>query len=142
MGNLLSFGKGYYNASKTAVNLLTDQLLIELSTLNVKVVNIETRSVLTRFMEKLARSRRLPPNSLYSLAKQAAEDVKIGEIAFKNAMNVEPYAEEVAKNVSKSSPKKIQWLGGDVFLILACRSLFGPQYGLVHLWCYLNDELI
>jgi 1-acylglycerone phosphate reductase len=124
LGNLLFLGKGYYNASKAAVNLLSDQLLIGLSTFNVKVVNVVTRSVLTRFMESLARSRRLPPNSLYSPAKQAAEDVKIGEIAFKNAMNVETYAEEVAKNVIKSSPKEIQWLGGDVFLILACRCLF------------------
>lgn len=41
----------------------------------------------------------------------------VGELAFKNAINVQAYAEEVAKNVIKSSPKKIRWLGGDVFLI-------------------------
>jgi 1-acylglycerone phosphate reductase len=72
LGNLLSLGKGYYNASKAAVNLLSDQLLIGLSTFNVKVVNVVTKSVLTRFMESLARSRRLPPNSLYSPAKQGS----------------------------------------------------------------------
>ncbi|PMD19154.1 hypothetical protein NA56DRAFT_680464 [Hyaloscypha hepaticicola] len=68
---------------KAAVNLLTDQLPIELSTFSVTEV----------------------------------ADTMVGELAFKNAINVQAYAEEVAKNVIKSSPKKIRWLGGDVFLI-------------------------
>jgi 1-acylglycerone phosphate reductase len=69
VGKFLSLGKSYYNASKAAVNLLTDQLPIELSTFSVTVVNAETGSVLTRFMENLAKPTRLPANSLYLPAK-------------------------------------------------------------------------
>ncbi|KAH8795516.1 putative short-chain dehydrogenase/reductase [Hyaloscypha finlandica] len=107
--------QGYYNASKAAVNLLSDQLRIELSPFNVKVVNIVTGSVLTRFMENLAS--RLPPNSLYSPAKKEVEELMLGELALENAMKVEAYAEGVASNALKSNPKKIQWIGGETFLI-------------------------
>lgn len=89
MGNVLSLGKSYYNASKAAVNLLSDQLRIELSTFSVKVVNVVTGSVLTRFMENLAKSTRLPPNSLHLPAKQEVADIIIGELVFKNAINVQ-----------------------------------------------------
>lgn len=109
--------QGYYNASKAAVNLLSDQLRIELSPFNVKVINVVTGSVLTKFLDNLATPPSLPPNSLYSPAKKEVEDVMVGDRAAKNAVKVEVYAEDVARNALKSSPKKVQWLGGDVFMI-------------------------
>jgi 1-acylglycerone phosphate reductase len=109
--------QGFYNASKAAVNLLSDQLRIELSPFNVKVVNVVTGSVVTKFLDNLAKPPRLPPNSLYSLAKTEIEDVMGGKLALKHGMKVELYAEEVASNALKSNPKKVQWLGGDASLI-------------------------
>ena len=122
--------QGYYNASKAAVNLLSDQLRIELSPFNVKVVNIITGSVLTRFMENLAS--RLPPNSLYSPAKKEVEELMLGELALENAMKVEAYAEGVASNALKSNPKKIQWIGGETFLIW-----LGDTFGWATIWVSL-----
>jgi 1-acylglycerone phosphate reductase len=124
--------QGYYNASKAAVNLLSDQLRIELSPFNVKVVNVVTGSVLTRFMENLASPPRLPPNSLYSPAKKEVEELMLGELALENAMKVEVYAEGVASNALKSNPKKIQWIGGETFLIW-----LGDTFGWATIWVSL-----
>jgi short-subunit dehydrogenase len=124
--------QGYYNASKAAVNLLSDQLRIELSPFNVKVVNVVTGSVLTRFMENLASPPRLPQNSLYSPAKKEVEELMLGELALENAMKVEAYAEDVASNALKSNSKKIQWIGGETFLIW-----LGDTFGWATIWVSL-----
>jgi 1-acylglycerone phosphate reductase len=129
--------QGYYNASKAAVNLLSDQLRIELSPFNVKVVNVVTGSVTTKFMQNLARPPRLPPKSLYSPAKDEVEDIMAGELALKHAINVEVYAEGVAKNALKSSPKKVQWLGGDVFLIW-----LASAFGWATVWASIFSAFI
>jgi 1-acylglycerone phosphate reductase len=121
--------QGYYNASKAAVNLLSNQLRIELSPFNVKVVNVVTGSVLTRFLENLASPPRLPPNSLYSPAKKEVEELMLGTLALENAMTVEVYAEGVARNALKSKPKKIQWIGGETFKIW-----LGDTFGWATIW--------
>jgi 1-acylglycerone phosphate reductase len=121
--------QGYYNASKAAVSLLSDQLRLELSPFSVKVVNVVTGSVLTKFFENLAERPNLPPNSLYSPAKKEVEDIMSGELAFRGAMKVEVYAEGVAGNALKSNPKKVQWLGGESFLIW-----FASTFGWATIW--------
>jgi 1-acylglycerone phosphate reductase len=90
--------QGFYNASKAAVNLLSDQLRIELSPFNVKVVNVVTGSVSTKFFDNLAKPPRLPEDSFYSSAKEDVEELMEGELASKNAMKVEVFAEGVANN--------------------------------------------
>lgn len=124
--------QGYYNASKAAVNLLSDQLRIEFSPFNVKVVNVVTGSVQTKFMDNLASPPHLPPNSLYSPAKKEVEELMLGELALKNAMKVELYAEGVASNALNSNPKKVLWLGGETFLIW-----LGDTFGWATIWVSL-----
>ena len=124
--------QGYYNASKAAVNLLSDQLRIELSPFDVKVINVVTGSVRSNFMENLAVAPRIPADSLYSPAKKEVEELMLGELALQNAMKVEVYAEGVASNALKLHPKKLQWIGGETFLIW-----FGHTFGWATVWVNL-----
>jgi 1-acylglycerone phosphate reductase len=127
--------QGYYNASKAAVNLLSDQLRIELSPFNVKVINVITGSVRSNFIQNLATAPRLPSNSLYFPAKEEVEKLMLGELALQNAMEVDAYAEGVANNVLKSSPKKIQWIGGETFSVW-----FGHTFGWATIWVILCSQ--
>ena len=127
--------QGYYNASKAAVNLLSDQLRIELSPFDVKVINVVTGSVRSNFNKNLAAAPRLPPDSLYLPAKQEVEELMLGELALQNAMKVEVYAEGVTRNALKSSPRKIQWIGGETSSIW-----FGHTFGWATVWVTLPSK--
>jgi len=61
----------------------------------------------------------------------------LGELALQNAMKVEVYAEGVASNVLKLNPKKIQWIGGETFLIW-----FGHTFGWATIWVTLSPESV
>ena len=103
--------QGYYNASKAAVHLLSDQLRLELAPFGVSCICVVTGAIKTNFFEN-APGIKLPAESLYAPAKDIVEAVAGGSLAEKTAMNVDVYAEGVVKNALKSSPAKIQWLGG------------------------------
>lgn len=109
--------QGYYNASKAALNLLTDQLRLELSPFGVKAINVVTGGVKTKFFDNQAASPHLPADSLYSPAKEEMEYVMAGTDIEKDAMDVDVYARQVVENVLKRSPKKIHWVGGSSSLI-------------------------
>jgi 1-acylglycerone phosphate reductase len=108
--------QGYYNASKAAVNLLSDNLRIELKPFGVKVINVVTGGVKTHFFDNQPPTK-LPENSLYSAGRKEVEWAANGRIVEKDAMHVEQYAEMVVKNALKRRPKVIQWAGPSPFLI-------------------------
>jgi 1-acylglycerone phosphate reductase len=101
--------QGYYNASKAAVNLLSDQLRLELSPFSVDCICVITGAIQSKFFENLPGIK-LPADSVYAPAKDIIEPIAGGSLA-KNAMDVDVYAEGVVKNALKSNPTKIQWLG-------------------------------
>ncbi|KAH8678828.1 putative short-chain dehydrogenase/reductase [Tricladium varicosporioides] len=123
--------QGYYNASKAAVNLLTDQLRIELSPFGVKAINVVTGVVRTKFFENIATPPHLPANSLYMPAKEEMEDVMANTEVKNDAIDVDVYAEQVVSNVLKSNPKKIHWVGGNSFMIW-----FVSTFGWATIWDY------
>jgi 1-acylglycerone phosphate reductase len=103
--------QGYYNASKAAVNLLSDQLRIELAPFGVSCICVVTGAIKTKFFDN-APGIKLPADSLYAPAKDIVEPIAGGSLVEKNGMDVNVYAEGVVKNALKSSPTKVQWLGG------------------------------
>lgn len=111
--------QGYYNASKAAVNLLSDQLRLELAPFDVKVINVTTGTVKTKFFQNIPVRPQIPANSLYSPAKQEVEEFMSGHRALSAAMDVDVYAEAVVSNALKSSPKAVFWQGGETLSIWA-----------------------
>lgn len=55
--------QGYYNASKAAINFLTDQLRIELKPFGVNAINVVTGGVHTKFYDNQGTTN-LPEESL------------------------------------------------------------------------------
>jgi hypothetical protein len=108
--------QGYYNASKAAVAMLTDQMRIEFSPWKVRAILVTTGAIRTKFLDNLASAPRLPENSLYYPAKDVVEPSMTGAEIEKNAMDVNSYAEIVVNNAIRSSPKKHLWSGGGAWI--------------------------
>ncbi|KAL3251346.1 short-chain dehydrogenase/reductase [Aspergillus welwitschiae] len=116
--------QGYYNASKAAVAILTDQMRIEFSPWGVRAILVTTGAVKTKLFENLPSKPVLPEGSLYYPAKDVIEPVLTGAGVEKNAMDVDQYAEVVVNNAIQSRPKKHVWSGGGA-LITWLASTFG-----------------
>jgi short-subunit dehydrogenase len=116
--------QGYYNASKAAVAIMTDQMRLEFSPWGVRAILVTTGAIRTKFFDNLPSAPRLPENSLYYPAKDVIEPALAGTEVEKNAMDVNSYAEVVVNNALRSSPKKHLWSGGKA-LITWLASTFG-----------------
>jgi 1-acylglycerone phosphate reductase len=119
---------GYYNASKAAVNHLTQSLRIELAPFGVTAINITTGVIRTKFFDNLSTPR-LPANSLYAPAKDIVEPTMAGEGVEEAAMEADVFAAAVVKNVLKTNPTKNQWVGGNTFIIW-----FASTFGWSTIW--------
>ncbi|CEL03941.1 hypothetical protein ASPCAL05077 [Aspergillus calidoustus] len=124
---------GYYNASKAAVAILTDQMRIEFAPWKVRAILVDTGAIRTKFLDNLPSAPRLPENSLYYPAKDVIEPALAGTEVEKIAMDVNSYAEVVVNNAIRSSPKKHLWSGGGA-LITWLASTFG--------WSTIWDTLL
>ncbi|KAF3394098.1 NADPH-dependent 1-acyldihydroxyacetone phosphate reductase [Penicillium rolfsii] len=116
--------QGYYNASKAAVAIITDQMRLEFSSWGVRAILVTTGAIKTNFFNNLSSAPHLPENSLYYPAKDVIEPALAGTEVEPNAMDVNSYAEVVVNNALRSSPKKHLWSGGGA-LIAWLASTFG-----------------
>ncbi|KAF7924498.1 hypothetical protein BELL_0041g00370 [Botrytis elliptica] len=110
------YWQGYYNASKAAVNLITDQLRLELEPLGVKAILVMTGVVKTNFFDNQP-SVKLPDNSPYAPARDIVESAAAGHAVLSNAVDVDVYANKVVKNALKKHPQTHQWAGGDAWVV-------------------------
>ncbi|QSZ34303.1 hypothetical protein DSL72_005893 [Monilinia vaccinii-corymbosi] len=111
-----SYWQGYYNASKAAVNLITDQLRVELEPLGVKVILVITGVVKTKFFENLP-SVKLPKNSPYAPAHDIVEHAAAGNVLLSSAEDPNVYAGKVVENALKKYPQTHQLAGGNSFTV-------------------------
>jgi 1-acylglycerone phosphate reductase len=102
--------QGYYNASKAAVHLLSDQLRLELSPFGVGCICVITGVIKTKFFDNTLGVK-LPANSIYAPGKDIIEPIAGGELVLNSGMDVDVYADGVVKNALKSNPTKNPWLG-------------------------------
>jgi len=115
--------QGYYNASKAAVNLLTDQLRIELKPFGVNSINVVTGGVKSKFFDNLPPTT-LPDGSLYAPWKKELETAMRGKDLIDSSMPVEKYAEQVVKNALKRKPNVYQWVGSSTLTIWLLSTFF------------------
>jgi len=108
--------QGYYNASKAAVNHLSDQLRLELSPFGVKVIHVVTGAIKSHFFDNLPTTK-LPLNSIYNPGREEIEQVLNGNFVQPNATDVDVYARGVVKNALKTKPNVNYWIGDSSFVI-------------------------
>lgn len=111
-----SYWQGYYNASKAAVNLITDQLRLELEPFGVKAILVITGGVKTKFFENQP-SVKLPENSLYGPGRDIVESAAAGDVVLRDAEDVDVYANKVVENALKKHPQTHQLAGGNAYLV-------------------------
>ncbi|KAH8690178.1 putative short-chain dehydrogenase/reductase [Talaromyces proteolyticus] len=129
--------QGYYNASKAAIGILTDQLRIEFSPWGVRAILVITGTIKTRFFDNLPEPPTLPHNSLYYPAKDIVEPTLAGTDLKKSAEDVDSYAETVVNNAVKSRPKQHLWIGGKAFSVW-----FASTFGWSTIWDALVPGLV
>ncbi|KAF5872415.1 putative short-chain dehydrogenase protein [Botrytis fragariae] len=117
------YWQGYYNASKAAVNLITDQLRLELEPLGVKAILVITGGVKTKFFDNQP-SVKLPDNSPYAPARDMVETAAAGHIILSTAVDVDVYANKVVKNALKKHPQTHQLAGGDAWAVWFLSTFF------------------
>ncbi|KAK4445267.1 hypothetical protein QBC34DRAFT_413530 [Podospora aff. communis PSN243] len=92
-----------YSASKAAATQFTEGLRLELEPFGIKVVNLVTGSVKSPFYGN-AGFEKLPPNSLYGLAKDVIEAKMNGENHAKDAEDRDVWAVGVVASLGKKNP--------------------------------------
>jgi len=123
--------QGMYNASKAAVNILTDTLRIELAPFGVRVVLVITGAIKTHFFDNLHKPE-LPTQSIYNPSKATVEEGMTGRTTATYASDVNDYAEHVVANALKGSPKSRFWYGGSATAIWAASTfLWAGAWDLV-----------
>ncbi|KAI1003161.1 hypothetical protein K3495_g5039 [Podosphaera aphanis] len=103
--------QGIYNASKAAVNQLTETLRIELAPLGVRTMLVVTGIIKTNFVANLPTKAVLPTNSFYWPAREEVTEVMQGKEAAVIGMDVEQYAQAVVRNALKRRPTMRLWIG-------------------------------
>ncbi|KAI2781901.1 putative estradiol 17 beta-dehydrogenase [Daldinia loculata] len=102
--------QGAYNASKAAAASLTEAMRLELAPFGVKVINLITGFVQSTFFDN-APTAILPPTSLYNIAKEAIEKAMGYDATTKKVSDRIQWANQVAKDVSRSHPPHWVWRG-------------------------------
>jgi NAD(P)-dependent dehydrogenase (short-subunit alcohol dehydrogenase family) len=106
--------QGMYNASKAAVGMMTDVMRIEMKPFDVKVVNLITGAVRTKFFENQPTVT-LPSTTIYAPVKSRLEHVMTGaEITHK--MDIDVFARRVVGDLLKTNPSTRVWRGGNTTL--------------------------
>jgi len=106
--------QGWYNASKSAVAMISDNLRLELVPFDVKVIQVVTGGIKTKFFDNLP-AQTLPPNSYYIAAKETIDEMINGSSFKDQTMDVDQFAKAVVDNALKSKPKVHLWAGTGAF---------------------------
>lgn len=110
---------GVYNATKAAASMLTENLRIELSPLNIRVVELRTGAVSSNIVTNrsvgLNPSTRVPETSPYWVIRQHLERLSEG-IAVEARITADQWAGSVVKELLKKNVPLRIWKGGSVGL--------------------------
>jgi len=101
---------GAYNASKAAAAAIAETFRIELEAFGIRTVNLLTGSVKSNFLGNRLAPPKLPPNSIYNIAKEEAERVMSGEDVA-GGSDPTQWADQVVADLSKKKPPYWIWRG-------------------------------
>lgn len=113
--------QGVYNASKAAAAILTENLRLELAPFGVKVIDMKTGAVKSKFFANMKGENgshlQLPENSIYAPAKTEVEHRMSGAGLETRMMDADVWAKKVVGDLLKSSPPVTVWRGGSATLV-------------------------
>jgi len=111
--------QGAYNSSKAALAMLTDTMRLELKPFGIRVVDLKTGAVKTKFFDHQEGGKKpsLPQDSIYNVAKAEVEKVMAGAAVEPIMVDANTWARQVANELLKPSPPVQVWKGGTAFLI-------------------------
>ncbi|KAK5047233.1 hypothetical protein LTR84_006755 [Exophiala bonariae] len=102
-----------YNASKAAMIMFSDCMRQELAPFGIRVVDLKTSNAATNNFNNQSHSpgSKLPPDSLYSIARDTVEKTMRGE-GFPMEVTAEQWAKQVAQDLlKKENPPANIWRG-------------------------------
>lgn len=104
--------QGAYNASKAAVAMLSENLRLELEPFGIKVVDLRTGGVQSKFFDNTPQGRtaKLPENTPYELSRERIESIIHGNISVA-FMDADIWASGVVKDLNRSKPPAHIWRG-------------------------------
>ncbi|KAK0647056.1 hypothetical protein B0T16DRAFT_414639 [Cercophora newfieldiana] len=104
-----------YSASKAAITSFTEGMRMELKPFGIRVVNLVTGSVKSKFYAN-AGFEKIPPGSLYHIAADVIEPKMNGEEHSKTGVDTDAWAEDVVAQLNKKNPP--HWIFGGKFSTL------------------------
>lgn len=110
------YWQGYYNASKAAVAMLTNQLRLELAPFDMKVILELAGGVRTKFLDNQP-SVTLPEGSVYAPARELVESAASGAQVEKHTVDRMSFAEKVVGNALKKNPQTHHLSGGSAWTV-------------------------
>jgi 1-acylglycerone phosphate reductase len=127
---------GLYNASKAAVASMTAALRLELQPFGIKVIEMKTGAVKSRFFhnQKLSSGdtassgTKLPTNTIYAPARADIEAILDGAAIEPLMIESDVWAKTVVGDLLKTSPPPVVWRGGNATMVRI--SAFAPQWML------------
>jgi NAD(P)-dependent dehydrogenase (short-subunit alcohol dehydrogenase family) len=111
--------QGAYSSSKAAAGSMTEALRLELEPFGVRVVDLKTGTVASRFYQNTgARTpTTLAPNSIYAPAAAKINPYMSGAGITDDAVDADRWAAQVVRDLSKPRPRHQIWRGGSAWMI-------------------------
>lgn len=114
---------GIYNMSKAATAMMTDTLRLELAPFSIKVIDLKTGAVKSRFFDNQPGGTQasLPAGSIYLPARAAVEKSMRGGSISPIMVESEIWAEQVVGDLLGATPPIRIWRGGNAWVIWFAR---------------------
>lgn len=108
-----------YGASKAAAGLLSDGLRLELEPFGIKVVDLKTGGVQSKFFQNVLQGpgAKLPEHSPYELSREPIEKVLSGQMNNLSNMDADIWARDVVKDLSRRHPPARVFRGNGAFQV-------------------------
>ena len=126
--------QGVYNASKSAIAMLSDTLRLELEAFGITVVDLKTGVVRSNLIKNLTETKTvsLPEGSIYDPVKDVVEKALRQDGFEHQGMPAEQWAKSVVQDLLKKKPPAVIWIGEQACLArFATIMPFGMFDGLV-----------
>ena len=110
---------GIYNSSKAATAMLTDTLRLELKPFGIKVIELKTGAVTSKFFQNLTSEKAtvLPQGSIYEPIREVVERNMSGGVVEGRTVEAQAWAKGVVGDLLSMRPPNRIWRGGDATLV-------------------------
>ena len=123
--------QGIYNASKSALAMLTETMRLELAPFGIDVVDLKTAGVLTNIISNNnvnSKSERLPQGSIFEPARNVVEAAMSQDGLKERGISAEQWAAEVTPLLLGKNPPAVIWKGEGAALVRVAVAMPGRVF--------------